>query len=87
MPHVSWAKGGEASVIAVDGDRISVRSTVPAAPGSRPEGVLASGAKLWIKVARCRRVDEAAFVIDGRLLDATRDTRAELQRLLDPPRG
>jgi hypothetical protein len=87
MTHVRWVKGGDATILAIDGDRISVRSTVPAAPGSRPEGTLGSGAKLWIKVARCRRVDDAAFVIDGRLLDATRDTRAELQRLLDPPEG
>jgi hypothetical protein len=92
-PHVRWSRGGEAAVTALDGDRISVISTTPSAPGSRPEGALASGGAFRIKVARCRRHDvEAAtgagsapsFLIEGRLIDATRETRAELRRLLDP---
>jgi hypothetical protein len=78
--HVRWSRGGEASVTVLDGDRITVLSTTPSAPGSRPEGVLPSGTALRIKVARCRREGEG-FLIEGRLLDATRDTRAELERL------
>jgi hypothetical protein len=80
-------------VLALDGDRITLRSTTPSAPGSRPEGTLVSGAKLWIKVARCRREADPApsfaptFLVEGRLLDATRDARAEIQRLLDPTAG
>jgi hypothetical protein len=81
--HVTWSKGGEADVTALDGDRITVLSTTPSAPGSRPDGSLASGAAVRIKVARCRREGER-FVIEGRLIDATRDTRAEIQRLLTP---
>ena len=83
-PHVVWAKGGEVTVLALDGDRITVRSSTPSAPGSRPEGTLAGGGRFWIKVARCRREGDT-FVIDGRLLDATRETRAEIQGLLDTP--
>jgi hypothetical protein len=83
--HLSWSKGGGADVTALDGDRITVLSTIPSAPGSRPDGSLAaSGAAVRIKVARCRREGER-FVIEGRLIDATRDTRAEILRLLTPP--
>ena len=88
-PHLRWSRGGEASVVAFDGDRISVLSTTPSAPGSRPDGALPSGTVLRIKVARCRRLGEL-FLVEGRLLDATRDTRGELQRLStigDPERG
>jgi hypothetical protein len=84
--HVRWAGSGEAEVTLLDGDRITLLSTVPHAPGARREGALASGAALRIKVARCRRQDDR-FSIEGRLLDATRETRAEIQRLLDPRAG
>ena len=77
MSAVAWTKGGGAEVIACDDDRVSLRSTIPSAPGSRLEGALASGTAIKVKVARCRRVDEA-FVIDGRLLDATRSMRDEI---------
>jgi hypothetical protein len=80
--HVTWSKGGEARVVALDGDRINVLSTIPSAPGSRPDGTLATnGALVRIKVARCRKQDEG-FLIEGRLIDVTRDTRAEILRLL-----
>jgi hypothetical protein len=85
-PHLRWGRGGEAAVTAFDGDRITVLSTTPSAPGSRPEASLASGAALRIKVARCRRQDEG-FVIEGRVLDATRETRAEIVQLVAPPAG
>lgn len=68
----------------LSGERISVVSTTPHAPGSRPDGALESGAVLRLKVARCRR-EEQGFVVEGRLLDATREARAELQRLASEP--
>ena len=82
-PHLRWSRGGEGTVSALEGDRISVLSTTPSAPGSRPEGTLPSGTLLRLKVARCRRQGEG-FLIEGRLIDATRDTRGELQRLSTP---
>jgi hypothetical protein len=84
--HIRWSRGGEASLSALDGDRIAVLSTTASAPGSRPEGTLPSGTALRIKVARCRREGEG-FLIEGRLLDATRDTRGELQRLVEGSAG
>jgi hypothetical protein len=83
VSHVRWTKGGEAEVVACDGDRVSVLSTIPSAPGSRPEGALASGAPVKIKVARCKKQDDR-FLIEGRLLDATRETRAEVMGLVKP---
>jgi hypothetical protein len=84
MAHLTWSRGGEADVTALDGDRISVLSTIPSAPGSRPEGALAAGGGVAIKVARCRKQDDR-FLIEGRLINVTRDTRAAIQALLAPP--
>lgn len=81
MSHITWQKGGEADVIAFDGDHINVLSTTPSAPGSRPIGALPGGAEVRIKVARCKKQDDR-FLIEGRLLDAPRETRAEIARLL-----
>jgi len=78
---VRWSRGGEAEVTALEGDRIAVLSTTPSAPGSRPEGALAGGGAVRLKVARCRRQGDR-FLVEGRLLDATRDTRAEIARLV-----
>ncbi|HVY47102.1 MAG TPA: hypothetical protein VHB21_14540 [Minicystis sp.] len=80
MSDVAWAKGGEARVLAVDDGRVRLASTTPAAPGAPLEGALAGGARVKVKVARCRREGDV-FVVEGRLVDATRDLRAELARL------
>ena len=78
---ITWQKGGEAELLILDGDRITLRSTIPSAPGSRPEAALRSGAGFRVKVARCRR-EEAGFVIEGRLIDTVRAVRLELEALL-----
>jgi hypothetical protein len=93
---IRWSKGGEGAVLRADDDRVTVRSTAPAAPGSRLEGALPSGSAVRLKVARCR-ADGGAFVIEGKLLDATRAVRDEVAELTlglrsapamdeDPPR-
>lgn len=87
MAHVTWSKGGEADLVGLEGDRVQLRSSVSAAPGTPLEGALASGSgkHFRVKVARCRRDDAAgAFVIEGRVMDATRDLRAELAGLVGP---
>jgi hypothetical protein len=89
MAHVTWSKGGEADLVGLDGDRVQLRSSVSAAPGTPLEGALASGSRkpFRVKVARCRRDDAAGifvFVIEGRVMDATRDLRAELGGLVGP---
>lgn len=83
---IRWTKGGEAHVIEARDDQVAVRSTIPSAPGSRLEGTLASGAAVRLKVARCR-AEGGAYRIEGKLLDATRATRAEVAALIAPGDG
>jgi hypothetical protein len=87
--HVRWDKGGEARVVAVDDSSVVVRSTVPAPPGSRLEGVLAGEPpeRLRVKVHSSKRQDDGSFVVTGRLVDATREVRDRVtQMAADAPR-
>jgi hypothetical protein len=79
-PHVRWAKGGEARVATVAVDAIVLRSTVPSPPGSRIEGLLEGEppATVRVKVHASKRQPAGDFLIEGRLLDATREVRARL---------
>ncbi|WP_433935730.1 hypothetical protein AB3662_13445 [Sorangium cellulosum] len=91
-PHLTWSKGGEAELIEIDGDRVRLRSTASSAPGARVEGSLTTGTAIRVKVARCRLLAphapdnptpaERVYELEGRLIDATRDVRAELARLV-----
>ncbi|WP_437817946.1 hypothetical protein [Sorangium sp. So ce1078] len=92
-PHLTWARGGAAELVEIDGDRVRLRSTASSAPGARVEGSLhVTGTAIRLKVARCRlrapheRSDpapaERIYELEGRLIDATRDVRAELARLV-----
>jgi hypothetical protein len=85
MHHLRWASQGHASILSVDGDRIVLCSTAPSPPGSRIEGAPlgASHAPLRVKVSSCRRQSDGDFVIEGRLLDATREVRQILQAIVD----
>lgn len=89
MAHVAWARGGEADLVEIDGERVRLRSTSAAAPGQPLEGALqgGSGKAVRVKVTRCRReegVEGVAFVfiIEARLVDAGRELRAELAALV-----
>ena len=85
VAHVRWEKGGEASVETAEGDLVTLVSTMSSAPGSRIAGALEGGAPIRVKVARCRRRDGAqdppSYVIEGRLLDASRRLREALAAL------
>ena len=76
----TWNKGGTGALVTLEGERITVSSSIPSAPGSRPEATI-DGASFRIKVARCRK-QEAGFLIDGRLIDTVRDVRLDLERRL-----
>ncbi|MGK3964736.1 hypothetical protein WMF38_11255 [Sorangium sp. So ce118] len=95
--HLAWSRGGEAELVEIDGDRVRLRSTASSAPGARVEGSLRStGTAIRVKVARCRlrgpqgpddpTPAERIYEIEGRLIDATREVRAELARLIDVER-
>lgn len=92
MAHVAWARGGEADLLEIDGERVKLRSTSAAAPGQPLDGALCggSGKAVRVKVARCRREegeDGFVFVIEGRLVDAGRELRTELSALVSGAPG
>ena len=76
----TWNKGGTGALVTLDGERITVTSSIPSAPGSRPEATI-DGAAFRIKVARCRKQEEG-FLLDGRLIDTVREVRLEIERRL-----
>lgn len=84
--NVRWDKGGEAEVVAISIDKISLRSTMSSPPGSRIEGVLdvphaerEAPLRLRMKVHGCKREEDGKFRIEGRPLDLT---RALLDRMM-----
>ncbi len=87
-PHVRWAAGGEARILAIRADAISLDSTVPSPPGSRIEGeVLGVGpraTRLRVKIHASRRQPDGRFVLEGRPLDLSREAREVLESLAGP---
>ena len=72
--------GSEARIVRVQGDRITIRARRAAAPGE-PVGLRLPGGAVRLKTSRCVR-DGDVFVIEGRLLDATKKLLGELAELL-----
>ena len=83
---VAWAGGGTASIDAFDDDRLSLISSRPFAPGSRPEGTLDVGSRrIWIKVHGSRQQEDGTFRVNGRLINATRELRQVLKEAVTYP--
>jgi hypothetical protein len=84
--RVVWATGGgEARVVSLAPNAITLRSTVPWPPGSRVEGTVRGvGADfvLRMKVHSSRRGVPGEFVVEGRPLDLTREARLRLEGTL-----
>jgi hypothetical protein len=72
-----WEKGGTAEIVAVDGETLVVRSTIPSPPGSRLAATLGD-TKLNVKVHGSKREEDGTFTIKGRLVDATRAVREKV---------
>src|SRR5262245_31303851 len=96
MARVAWVDGGAASIEALEGDRITLLSNRPFAPGSRPEGTLETksetsqepaGHRIWVKVHASRRQDDGSFLVSGRLLNPTRELRQVLKGVVPAPIG
>ncbi len=85
--RVSWVKGGDAVVLALDASTISLRSSVPSPPGSRIDGTLAGGGLVRVKIHGSRRQDDGSFVLEGRPLDMTKELRERIVALLAAPPG
>lgn len=79
-----WEKGGTAEILVVDGENVTLRSTIPSPPGSRLDASLGD-AKVKIKVHGSKREDDGAFTIKGRLVDATRETREKVTAAAKQP--
>lgn len=78
--QLHWAPGGSGTVVETDGNRVVVRSTRAAAPGTPLRGrvALQSCSEVRVKVQDCRREADGAFVIRGRWLDLSRAMREEI---------
>jgi hypothetical protein len=83
MVTVKLEPNAVARLVRIQGERVELVSSVPAAVGSRPSGRLADGRELRFKVQRCvRQGDE--FVISARLLDVPRSLRRAIEAALAP---
>lgn len=74
---ITWERGGTATIASFSQERVVVRSTTPAAPGTPLVGALDGGGKLELKVKSCKR-DGDGFVIEGRPFNLTRELRERL---------
>jgi hypothetical protein len=73
---------GTANIVAIDGERVGLLSTRAAAPGCPlAANMMEDGALVRVKVHRCRKQGER-FLIEGRLIDATRPLRERLATLV-----
>jgi len=86
---VTWDKGGEGWVVALDGEAVKVLSTIPSPPGSRLDGQLAAehGGALRVKIHGSKKQPDGRYELTGRLLDLTRETRLRLAALIAPGAG
>jgi hypothetical protein len=82
--RATWAAGGDAYVVALGADGITLRSSRPWPPGARVEASVAIDppATLRVKVHASRRQDDGTFVVEGRPLDLTRELRDKLVGML-----
>ncbi len=83
---IRWQKGGEADVVSLAGDRITLLSTTPSPPGSRLEGLLVGAAEdqaavalsIRVKVHAAKRQEDGRFELRGRALDLGAAARERL---------
>lgn len=73
-----WAKGGDATLETLVGEAVTLRSSIPSPPGSRLEGKLDDGTTIRVKIHGCKKQDDGAFVLTGRMIDLTRQLRERL---------
>lgn len=81
--HVTWQKGGNASFVHVEGEHVTLRSTIPSPPGSRLEGTLLvpPAGPINVKVHGSKKEADGTFTVRGRFVDATREIRDLLAAL------
>jgi hypothetical protein len=87
-----WEGGkGRVAIARLAGEIMEVHASAPSAPGSRPTIALPGGEVIRMKVHRCRAVSTGAppapdaslvYFLEGRLIDASRVVRAEIEKVL-----
>jgi hypothetical protein len=82
--RIVWSRGGEARVVSIGASAIVLRSTVPSPPGSRIDGTLQGDppATLRVKIHGSRLQPEGDYVLEGRPLDMSRETRERIEKLV-----
>ena len=83
-PHVTWAKGGSATLVTVANDAVTLRSSIPSPPGSRLDATFASEpvSTFKVKVHTSKLEPDGSFMLKGRVLEATRALRERLASLV-----
>jgi hypothetical protein len=86
VTQIAWAKGGAAQVTSLANDAIVLLSSVPSPPGSRIDGRVEGDepVPVRVKIHGSKRRADGLFVLEGRVLDATREVRARLEALAQP---
>jgi hypothetical protein len=84
MAHLTWAKGGTATLLVIRDDAVTLRSSIPSPPGSRLEATLVSDTAVGVKVKihGSKLESDGSFTLRGKLLEATRELRARLAALV-----
>lgn len=79
-PAISLTGGGEARLVRIEGERVTLESTRAFPPGA-PLGLALEGlaAPVRVKVRGSRRRDDGWFQVEGRLVGLTREQRARLE--------
>jgi len=80
VAHLRWVLGGEARIVRVSADAVTLDSTTPSPPGSRIDGTLlgGSGRTVRVKIHSSRRQESGEFRLEGRPIDLTKEGREEL---------
>jgi hypothetical protein len=81
---IRWDAGGEATLVRIEGESVSLISTTPHPPGSRIRGSLqdGTGTTIVFKTHASKKRDDGRFDLEGRLLDLRREVRERLERLV-----
>ncbi len=78
---IAWAKGGHADILEIDRLAVRVVSTVPSPPGSTIVGTFSHGdsqGELRMKVFASKLQTDGTFVLNGRPIDLTTQSREAL---------
>ena len=82
--RIAWARGGEATIVALTAESVTLVSTVAAPPGSRLDGSLGEGSPAFLrfKIHSSTKNADGDYLLVGRPLDLTRELRERVAALL-----